>query len=88
MSEMARYSEHQPKADELKDEAVGLPPADVFDPVIEACKKDVDRTLLRENLDLTQSERAEKFVKFARFAEELCQAGQRARAQDPSWGLK
>ena len=30
-----------------------LPPADFYDPVIEAYKKDIDRTLLRENLKLT-----------------------------------
>jgi hypothetical protein len=37
-----------------------LAPADFFDPVIEAYKKDVDRTLLRENLKLTYEERIEK----------------------------
>jgi hypothetical protein len=31
---------------------VDLAPADYIDPVIEAYKKDVDRTLLRENLKL------------------------------------
>ena len=38
-----------------------LPPAETYDPVIEAYKKDVDRTLLRENLKLTPAQRAEKF---------------------------
>ena len=38
-----------------------LPPADYVDPVIEAYKKDVDRTLLIENLKLTPQERSEKF---------------------------
>lgn len=41
----------------------GLPelaPADYVDPVIEAYKKDVDRTLLRENLKLTVEERIRK----------------------------
>jgi hypothetical protein len=37
-----------------------LLPADTYDPVIEAYKKDVDRTLLRENLKLTPAQRAEK----------------------------
>jgi hypothetical protein len=37
-----------------------LPPADFYDPVIEAYKKDVDRTLLRENLTLTFEQRVEK----------------------------
>ena len=33
----------------------------VMDAVIEAYKKDVDRTLLRENLKLTTAERMERF---------------------------
>src|SRR6185503_8205005 len=33
-----------------------LPPPDVFDPVIEAYKKDIDRTLLIENLKLTPAQ--------------------------------
>lgn len=37
-----------------------LAPADFVDPVIEAYKKDVDRTLLRENLKLTVEERIRK----------------------------
>jgi hypothetical protein len=37
-----------------------LAPADYYDPVIEAYKKDVDRTLLRENLKLTVEERFAK----------------------------
>jgi hypothetical protein len=39
-----------------------LPPPDFSDPVIEAYKKDVDRTLLRENLKLTPDERFRKAV--------------------------
>ena len=34
------------------------------DPVIEAYKKDVDRTLLRENLKLTPQERVAKLQRF------------------------
>ena len=48
-----------------------LPPADVSDPVIEAYKKDVDRTLLRENLKLSPQERSEKFVSFMKGIREL-----------------
>jgi hypothetical protein len=48
------------------------------DPVIEAYKKDVDRTLLRENLRLTVEERFEKLVQLARFADELRRAGREA----------
>jgi hypothetical protein len=38
-------------------------------PVIDAYKKDVDRTLLRENLKLTTTERVEKMMSALRFAE-------------------
>jgi hypothetical protein len=53
---------------------VGLPP----DPVIEAYKRDLDRTLLRENLKLTVEERFLKLQALQRFAEELRRAGRRA----------
>lgn len=42
-----------------------LAPPDVFDPVIEAYKKDVDRTLIRENLKLTHGERLRKLQSYA-----------------------
>lgn len=35
------------------------------DPVIEAYKKDIDRTLLRENLKLTPDQRVRKMLEFA-----------------------
>jgi len=41
--------------------------AEFVDPVTEAFKKDVDRTLLRENLALTPQQRSEKFLEFARW---------------------
>lgn len=41
------------------------------DPVIEAYKKDIDVTLLRENLKLTPEERIRKLMELQRFAEEL-----------------
>ena len=41
------------------------------DPVIEAYKKDVDRTLLRENLKLTVEERFQRFETFMRGIYEL-----------------
>ena len=50
---------------------MGLEP----DPVIEAYKKDVDRTLLRENLKLTVEQRLENLRKMAEFYEQ----SQRAR---------
>ena len=37
-----------------------------FDPVIEAYKKDVDRTLLRENLRRTPQERSRAFISMAK----------------------
>ena len=46
------------------------------DPVIEAYKKDVDRTLLRENLRLTVQQRFENLMQLQRFARELQNAGQ------------
>ena len=49
------------------------------DPVIEAYKRDIDRTLLRENLKLTVEERFLKLMELQRFATELRQAGQHAR---------
>jgi len=48
------------------------------DPVIEAYKKDVDRTLLRENLKLTPEERIVQLMKLQEFAEELRRAGRKA----------
>jgi hypothetical protein len=44
------------------------------DPVIEAYKKDVDRTLLRENLKLTVDERVQKMISALRFAEAVRQS--------------
>jgi hypothetical protein len=41
------------------------------DPVIEAYKKDVDRTLIRENLKLTVDERLRNLMSLQDFAEEL-----------------
>jgi hypothetical protein len=48
------------------------------DPVIEAYKKDIDRTLICENLKLSPEQRLLKLMELQRFAEELRQAGQRA----------
>jgi hypothetical protein len=44
---------------------------------------DVDRTLLRENLKLTPSQRLEKFVNFMRFTSELHRAGNETRIVRP-----
>ena len=50
------------------------------DPVIDAYKRDVDRTLLRENLKLTVEERIRRFESFMRGVGELRHAGEQMRA--------
>ncbi|HXJ22613.1 MAG TPA: hypothetical protein VMT03_20515 [Polyangia bacterium] len=45
------------------------------DPVIEAYKKDVDRTLLRQNLRRTPQERMENFLRMYHLANEMRRAG-------------
>ena len=52
------------------------------DPVIEAYKRDVDRTLIRENLRLTVEERFNALMRLQQFAEELQRAGREARRRD------
>ena len=51
------------------------------DPVIEAYKRDVDVTLLRENLKRTVEERLLRLMEMQRAAEELRRAGARARRE-------
>ncbi len=46
-----------------------------LDPVIEAYKRDIDRTLLRENLKLTVEQRFLKLCELQRLATELRKAG-------------
>ena len=54
----------------MKHEPTGLFPISLdADPVIEAYKEGVDRTLLRENLKLTTTERVDKMIAALRFAE-------------------
>ena len=48
------------------------------DPVIEAYKKDIDRTLLRENLRRSVAERLANLVAMQQLAEEARRAGKRA----------
>jgi len=48
------------------------------DPVIEQYKQGVDRTLLRQNLNLTVDERFRKLIVLQRFAEELRRSGRAA----------
>jgi hypothetical protein len=49
------------------------------DPVIDAYKKDIDRTLLRANLARTVEERVQNLVRLQRFAQELRRAGRTLR---------
>ncbi len=55
-----------------------------IDPVIEFYKKDVDITLLRENLKLTVEQRFRKLMDLQKFAEELRRAGKAAKPNDES----
>ena len=48
------------------------------DPVIEAYKKDVDRTLLRERLKLSVEDRLRDLMRLQAAAEELRRAGRQA----------
>jgi hypothetical protein len=49
------------------------------DPVIEAYKRDVDRTLLRENLKKTPQQRLEELQQLYDFSVELHRSGERLR---------
>ncbi len=55
----------------------GRPPFEL-DPVIEAYKHGVDRTLIRENLKRSPAERLAALVSLQRFAVELQRAGRQA----------
>ena len=52
-----------------------------LDPVIEAYKKDVDVTLIRENLRLTVDQRFQQLMKLQQFAADLRRAGRKARGE-------
>lgn len=64
----------------MKDEkdAGHVPVVNSMDLVIEAYKKDIDRTLLRESLKLTVEERLDNLARLQRFLEEMREAGRRA----------
>jgi hypothetical protein len=53
-----------------------------LDPVIEAYKKHIDLTLIRENLRLTVDQRFQQLMKLQSFAEDLQRAGRKA-SQSP-----
>lgn len=54
-------------------------PRSSLDAVIEAYKRDLDLTLLRENLARTPTERLLALQELQRFADELRRAGEKAR---------
>lgn len=49
-----------------------------LDQVIEAYKKDIDVTLIRENLRLTVDQRFQQLMKLQQFADDLRRAGRKA----------
>ena len=49
------------------------------DPIVAAFKKDVDRTLLRENLKLSVEDRLRQLMELQGFAKELREAGRALR---------
>lgn len=51
------------------------------DPVIEVYKRDIDRTLLRRNLQKTVEQRFIDAMQLQKFADELRRAGQAAKAR-------
>ena len=57
-------------------------PAAEVDPVIEEYKKNVDVTLIRENLRLTVDQRFQQLMKMQQFAEELQGAGRKAQERE------
>ena len=57
-------------------------PAPPLDPVVEAYKPGVDRTLLRANLRRTPDERLRNLVALQRFADELRRGGARLSEQE------
>lgn len=59
---------------------VAPPPLDP-DPVVEAYKAGIDRTLIRERLERSPAERVADLAALAAFAEALARAGAAARAK-------
>jgi len=51
-----------------------------IDDIIDVYKRDVDVSLIRERLKRSVEERLEDLMELQRFAEELREAGQRARS--------
>lgn len=76
----ASYHRTQRNEDSLMPSSTNqIPKTPFVDPVIEAYKKDIDITLIRENLRLTVDQRFQQLMKLQRFAEELQLAGRAVR---------
>ena len=65
----------------MEDSNEQVKPSRDSDPVIEAYKKHIDVTLIRENLRLTVDQRFRQLMKLQQFAESLRRAGRKARSQ-------
>ena len=63
------------------DSQKAAPPPHWLDPIIEAYKKDVDRTQIRENLKLTPEQRLAKLEALLADAEEFRRAMKEAKAE-------
>ncbi|MCH8006263.1 MAG: hypothetical protein IH888_08545 [Planctomycetes bacterium] len=78
---LSKSSPNRPKARMRRSMTRNNPIPFAPDPVIEAYKRDVDRTLLRENLKLPVEDRFRKLKELQRLAQELQRAGRKARSQ-------
>lgn len=65
----------------MKDSSEQVKPSRYIDPVIEAYRKHIDVSLIRENLRLTVDQRFQQLMKLQQFAEDLRRAGRKARLQ-------
>jgi hypothetical protein len=63
--------------------SLDYPPPDFVDPVVEVYKKDVDRTIIRENLKLTVEERLRKYQSFLKSREAWKGAATRVSIEPP-----
>jgi hypothetical protein len=81
---MNNEAEKATHAIERHSAAIELAPPDYYDPVIEFYKKDVDRTILRENLKLTVEERILKAQSFHKSIDGWRGAGSRLKTGSES----
>jgi hypothetical protein len=70
----------------MSDSSSTTPPPHDPDALIAAYKRDIDRTLLRENLRMTPEHRLQEFRRFQRLAGKLRRAGEELRRRQRSGG--